>query len=132
MRYIDWTAWYLGRIRQITCDQGQSMLLQIKCTVRLLQINVTKNCRVFEITFLCYRKTIGYYRLHVFVTVESYQLHVQETKSWRLLQMACTRNRGMYGITYYMYKQPRPGCFYRLHVHILKDSRLSQIKFTRY
>lgn len=136
MRYIDWTAWFLGRKWQITCDQGQCMLLQIKCNqglIRVLQINVTKDCRVFEITFLClYRKTVGYYRLHVCVTVESYQLHVQETKSWRLLQMACTRNRGMYGITYYMYKQPRPGCFYRLHVHILKDSRLLQIKFTRY
>lgn len=60
------------------------MLLQIKCNqglIRVLQINVTKDCRVFEITLLCYGKTVGYYRLHVCVTVESYQLHVQETKS---------------------------------------------------
>lgn len=61
------------------------MLLQIKCNqglIRVLQINVTKDCRVFEIYIFMLPKDCRLLQITcVCVTVESYQLHVQETKS---------------------------------------------------
>lgn len=83
------------------------MLLQIKCNqglIRVLQINVTKDCRVFEITFLCYRKTVGYYRLHVCVC------------DCRVIPTTCTRNQIMKIIADGMYTKSRTLGYYLLHV----------------